>query len=221
MRKAEQSAATRAALLQIARDLFAERGYADTPIEEICQRAAMTRGALYHHFRDKQEMFRAVFEDVEREFADRIIAAAADKAGPWGRLNAGCIAFLDAYLEPAFRRIMMVDGPAVLGWETWRRIDGQYGLGLLRTGLQAVMDTGLIERQPLDPLAHLLLGALNEAGMFIAHAENAKAARAQIGASVARLLQRLRVGEPALAHQSRGRRVRRRQRPRSQTRHKA
>jgi AcrR family transcriptional regulator len=190
--KAEQSELTQEALLKAARALFTEKGYAATATEEIVQRAGVTRGALYHHFRDKEELFQAVFAAAERELVEKVRAAIGSaQLGPWEGLAVGCQAFLDACLEPAVQRIILLDAPSVLGWETWRRIDAEYGLGLVRQGLQAAVDTGYIDPLPVEPLAHMLLGALNEGAMFIARAENLPSARAEVGAVVDRLLRGL------------------------------
>jgi len=192
-RKSAQSEQTRRLLLNVARDLFTEHGYAGTATEEVVRRAGVTRGALYYHFRDKQDLFRAVVEDLEaanvRRFGE-IVAAIAD---PWEQLHAGINAFLDACMDPAVQRILLQDAPAVFGWFAWREIDERYGLGLLQAGLKAMIDAGLIAQQPAEPLAHLLLGALSEAGLVIAHAEDVPATRAAIGASLNRLLDGLRV----------------------------
>jgi AcrR family transcriptional regulator len=192
-RKAEQAEATRGALLNVARGLFAERGFADVSTEEIVQRAGVTRGALYHHFRDKRDLFRTVFETVEQEVAEKIAEAALSETDPWEQQKVALRAFLDVCLEPAVQRIVLVDAPSVLGLTDWRDIEAAYGLALVRAGLQSVMDAGLIEKQPLEPLAHLLFGALTEAGMMIARAEDVEAARAEVGESVERLLEGLRV----------------------------
>jgi AcrR family transcriptional regulator len=192
-RKAEQSEATRAALLAAARDLFTNPGYAAVATEEIVQRAGVTRGALYHHFAGKRELFRAVFEQLEQEIAEKIATAALAESDPWQQQVTAAEAFLDCCLEPAVQRIALVDAPSVLGLATWREIEAEYGLALVRAGLQAVMDAGLIERQPVEPLAHLILGALIEAGLMIAYADDIQAARAEVGASVERLLTGLRV----------------------------
>lgn len=191
-RKAERSEQTRRALLDVARGLFAEHGYANTATEEVVRRAGVTRGALYYHFRDKQDLFRAVVEDLQQELMQRVQAAAGAEADPWERLRAGMHAFLDACREPAVRRIVLVDAPAVLGWAAWRELDARYGFGLLRAALQGLLDAGLLEPQPVEPLAHVLLGALSEAGLVIAQAEDVQAARAAVGASLDRLLRGLR-----------------------------
>jgi AcrR family transcriptional regulator len=187
-RKSEQSDATRAALLDSARHLFASKGYGDTATEEIVGRAGVTRGALYHHFRDKRDLFAAVLSSLESELAARLAEAAMAGSDPLAQLRAGCAAFLDACLDPEAQRIVLIDGPAVLGWEEWRRIDAEFGLGLLREALRATVDAGLIDEQPIDPLAHLLLGALDEGAMLIARADDRGAMRAEVGAAFERLL---------------------------------
>lgn len=193
-KKAEQSEHTRALLVGVARDLFAERGYAATPTEEVVRRAGVTRGALYHQFKDKRDLFRAVVEDVQQGVMQRVVAALAPITEPWQAVHAGIGAFLDACMDPAVQRIVLLDAPSVLSWETWREIDARYGFGLVRNALQGLMALGLIEEQPVDPLAHMLLGALSEGGLVIARAENPVDAREQVGASIARLLRGLRPG---------------------------
>jgi AcrR family transcriptional regulator len=192
-RKAEQSQATRAALIATARRLFAERGYAAVGTEEIVRATGVTRGALYHHFAGKIELFEAVYEDVERRLVERIAASAVSSAGdPLQALHAGAQAFLDACEDPAVQRIALVDAPSVLGWERWREIGLRYGLGLVQGALQAAIDAGLIDPQPVGPLAHLLLGAIDEGAMLIARADDGGRTRAQVGASAARFLEAFR-----------------------------
>jgi AcrR family transcriptional regulator len=187
-RKAEQSEATRRALLKVARRLFARNGYAATPIEEIVTRARVTRGALYHHFDGKQELFREVFEEMEAELSQKIMEAAGAEQRAELHLELGSQAMLDACLDPAVQQIVLLDAPSVLGWETWHEIEERHGLGLMRMSLETAMDAGYIERQPAGPLSQVLLGALIEAGLAIARADDVAAARKEIGASVARLI---------------------------------
>jgi AcrR family transcriptional regulator len=191
-RKLEQSEATRGALLTAARALFAERGYADTATEEVVRRAGVTRGALYHHFRDKQDLFRAVVDDMEREFLEQL-AAAAPAGGPWETLHQGFQMFLDASLEPAMQRIVLQDAPSVLGWQEYRAIEEKYSLGVLEAVLGAAIAQGIIEEQPVKPMARLLLSALREAGLLVATADDVPAARRETGESLRRLLDGLRV----------------------------
>jgi AcrR family transcriptional regulator len=161
--------------------------------EEIVRAAGVTRGALYHHFAGKKELFEAVYEDVERQLVEAIAASAiASAADPLQALHAGAQAFLDACEDPAVQRIALVDAPSVLGWEQWREIGMRYGFGLVRASVQAAMDAGLIEEQPVEALSHLLLGAIDEGAMLIARADDGGATREQVGSSVARLLDMLR-----------------------------
>src|SRR4029077_20190255 len=169
--KAEQSEATRSALLAVARALFADRGYTAFGTEEIVRSAGVTRGALYHHFAGKKELFQAVYEDVERQLVERISASAISSAGdPLEALHAGAQAFLDACEDPAVQRIALLDAPSVLGWEQWREIGLRYGFGLVEATVQAAVDAGLIDPQPVRPLAHLLRGAIHEGARLVARA---------------------------------------------------
>ena len=192
-RKAEQSEATRTALVQVALDLFAQRGYAGVPTEEIVRAAGVTRGALYHHFKDKRDLFGAVVERVEQQVMERVAIAASQEADPWEQQRVAIGAYLDVCLEPAVQRIVLVDAPSVLGLAAWREIEARYGLALVRAGIENVMQAGLIERQPVEPLSHLMLGALTEGGLLIARSEDRQAARAEVGESLDRLLRGLRV----------------------------
>lgn len=196
-RQAEHSEKTRAALIRVARRLFAEHGYAATATEELVRRARVTRGALYHHFKDKQDLFKAVYDEEQKKLAERTALAAATAPDAWSALLVGTKASLEACLEPAVHRIVFIDAPAVLGFEKWRESDQSYYLDAMKAAVQAAMDKGQIERQPVDPLAHLILGALTEAVMLIAHAEDKDAARRDVSAAVTRLFEGLRAKQRA------------------------
>jgi len=184
-----RSEATRRQLVTAARALFGARGYAGVGTEEIVRAAGVTRGALYHQFRDKADLFAAVAEEVEAEIADRIAAGAAGAvADPLAGLRVGGRLFLDACAEPEVERIILLDAPAVLGWEAWRDLAGRYGLGLIQFALQSAMDAGAIVQQPVVPLAHVLIGALDECALHIAQAEDPAAARDQCAAIFDRIL---------------------------------
>ncbi len=191
-RKAEQSDATRGALLSAARDLFTEHGYTATSTNEIADRAGVTRGALYHHFAAKDDLFRAVFELLEAEIAERVAREALAGADPLDQLRLGCRAFLDACLDPAVQRIVLLEGPGVLGWETWQEIEERYGYGLVATGVEAAITAGVFEKQPVEPLAHVLFGALAQAGLVVARAADPRGARTPMEAATDRLLDGLR-----------------------------
>jgi AcrR family transcriptional regulator len=194
--QAERSEATRGELIAAARELFAKRGYADVGTEEIVKRAGVTRGALYHHFGGKRELLRAVYEQMETEFMERLAASAQPDAGVVETMLAGAEMFLDHCLEPEVQRIVLLDAPAVLGWERWREIAADHGLGLVEAALGAAMDTGAIARQPLRPLAHVMMGALDEAAMLVARADDTDAARAEVGATLESILEGLARIEP-------------------------
>ncbi len=193
-KKGEQSEATRRKLLRVSRKLFATRGYADSSIAEIVERAKVTRGALYHHFPSKQDVFRGVYEDLQRELADRFYDAAMKERNAGKRLEVGCEVYLDACLDRGLQRIVLVDSPSVLGWDYWHEIDEKYSLGHMRDALKAGMKEGYFDRHPVEPLAQVLFGALNEAGLYIARADDADAARAEVGKTVSRLIAGLRQG---------------------------
>jgi AcrR family transcriptional regulator len=187
----ERAEATRAKLIAAARRLFAARSYAGVGTEEIVRAAGVTRGALYHHFAGKPDLLEAVYEQVEGEITQKIATGALAGSDPLEALQAGSEMFLDVCLEPEVQRIVLLDAPAVLGWERWREIAGDHGLGLIEAALGAAMDAGQIARQPLRPLAHVLMGALDEAAMLVARADDTEAARAEVGATLASLLEGL------------------------------
>jgi AcrR family transcriptional regulator len=192
----ERSETTRARLIAAARRLFAERGYAGVGTEEIVRSAGVTRGALYHHFAGKPELLEAVYEELEGEITKKIAEGALSGSNALEALTAGSEMFLDACLEPEVQRIVLLDAPAVLGWERWREIAADHGLGLVEAALAAAMDSGQIARQPPRPLAHVLMGALDEAAMLVARAEDTGAARAEVGATLESILQGLAKIEP-------------------------
>jgi AcrR family transcriptional regulator len=190
--RAQRSQETREALIDTARRLFAERGYSDVGTEEIVRSAGVTRGALYHHFAGKVELFEAVYEQVERELVQDIAATVATSAAdPLDALHAGANAFLEACEDPAIQRIALLDAPSVLGWERWREVGQENGLGLVAAVLQEAIDAGLLPPQPVDPLAHVLMGAIDEGAMLIARADDGGATREQVGATIERLIDAL------------------------------
>jgi AcrR family transcriptional regulator len=204
-----QSEMTQRQLIDAARPLFAQRGYAEIGTEEIVQAAGMTRGALYHHYRNKEELFTAVVEDVIRDMHAEILAAAGARQGDaWDSLERGISAFLTISQRPEVLRIVFRDAPSVLGWQRWRELDAKYGLGLLQSVLTSVMEAGLIAKQPAQPLAHLLLGALIEAAMMIGNSADPMTTRGPLEAWLGRLLAGLRTAPPKVAPTSRARTTR-------------
>jgi AcrR family transcriptional regulator len=181
--QSERSESTRGALVDAACRLFAGRGYAAVGTEEIVRTAGVTRGALYHHFPGKRDLFEAVYERLEAELAQRIASAALDANAdsPLEAMRVGAGMFLDACTEPELQRVVLLDGPAVLGWDRWREIGAEHGLGLIEGTLQAAIDAGAIPAQPVRPLAHVLMGALDEAALLVARAEDPERMRAEVG----------------------------------------
>ncbi len=189
---AERAQATRNALVAAARQLFVERGYHGTSTEEIVALAGVgTRGALYHHFADKRALFVAVFEAVEEELVAAAGAQVAE-APPLDMLRNGLLGFLDASLNPEVQRILLIYGPAVLGWQEWRAVEAHYGLGGIQAMLEFAVADGSLADQPVEVMAHLLLATADEAALFIANAEDPRAARDQAVAAIDRLLTGLR-----------------------------
>jgi AcrR family transcriptional regulator len=184
--------ATRHELMRAARELFAERGYSGVGTEEIVARARVTRGALYHHFDDKRDLFRAVHEQIEAELVATIGERIAGIEDPWELLVTGVRAFLDACVDPAVRRISLLDAPGVLGWAQWREIDARHGLGLVSFGLANAMERGLFREREVRPLAHLMMGAMTEAALLVANAPDPSVARREVEPPLLALLEGLR-----------------------------
>jgi AcrR family transcriptional regulator len=190
--KAAQRAATTRRLIDVARELFARDGYARVGTAEIVRRAGVTRGALYHHFGSKEALFAAVLDDVQRDVAARVAAAAEGETDPWEQLRAGSHAFLEAALDPEIGRIALIDAPAVLGWDAWRRSDAEHSFRLLRSALEALVSFGAIDVASPEAAAHLLSGAMNEAALWVARADPVPPALAAATDALDRLLEGLR-----------------------------
>ena len=191
--QAARSAATREALVTAARSLFAAHGYGDVGTETIVQTAGVTRGALYHHFANKNELFAAVFEAVELEVIERIGAAVAGagRLDPIAAMRLAASIWLDACVEPEIQRIALLDAPAVLSWTRWRGISERHGMGMVRGLFAHAIETGRISRQPIAPLAHVMLGALREGTLYMAGADDRAQARQEVGEVIDRLIQSL------------------------------
>jgi AcrR family transcriptional regulator len=193
----ERSATTRSALVAAARGLWAARGYAAVGTPEIALKAGVTRGAMYHQFADKAALFLAVAEEVEadltRRLGEEVIAFGAQD--PAAALHAATDGWLAACELPEVRQILLIDGPVVLGWAGFRDMTQRHGLGMTEALLQAGMDAGRLTMGPTRPLAHVLIGAFDEAAMYIATAEDRVAARAEVAGVLHGLLDGL-MGEP-------------------------
>ena len=173
-----QAEATRQLLVSVARDRFAQHGYAATSVEEIIQQAGVARGALYHHFAGKDALFRAVYDAVQAELTSRVVAAALAVPEPWAGVRAGLSAFLDACLEPEFRRIVVLDSVPVLAQDVWDGGIEHNELPMLRSVLAPLVETYL-PGVPAEPLAHVALGGLYGAALYIARSSEPSTARAE------------------------------------------
>ena len=177
--QAERTESTRGRLITTARRLFAEQGFAATSTEEILREAAVSRGALYHHFPSKTDLFQATFEQVEDELTAQVLetATGSGETDPMRILQLGFDAFLDQCRNPEVQRIVMLDGPTVLGWDLWHQLDERYAFGTIKIVLTVAADTGRIEPATVEPLTHLLLGAIMQAGMVVARSDDPLAAK--------------------------------------------
>ena len=182
---------TRRALLSQARRLFTQKGYADVSTDEVVRRAKVTKGALYHHFANKLELYRAVVDDMEDDVVAKIEAAAATHSKPAERLRAACDAYLDACLDVNLARVLVIEAPVVLGWKTWCNIAQEHEVASLEKRLAEAVDAGIVRDQPLVTMAQVVLGALNTGARVIATAADPEQARAQVEDTVERLLQGL------------------------------
>ncbi|HEX8744500.1 MAG TPA: TetR/AcrR family transcriptional regulator [Thermoleophilaceae bacterium] len=164
----ERTEATTAQLLGAARRLFAADGYNATSLDGVVAAAGVTKGALYHHFSSKRDLFRGVFEREQAALARVCHEAYSAEDDPWEGFHAGCRAFLESSLDPGVQRIVSLDGPAVLGWETVREIEASHSMAMIENGLRQAIERGRIDPRPTGPLAHMLFGALCEGAMTVA-----------------------------------------------------
>ncbi len=192
MSKDEQSQITKRALLDIAKELFTERGYAHTSTEEVVRRAKVTRGALYYHYRDKAALFEAVFDEVRLGYLQAVKERVqATEGDTWQQLVTGCQAFIESVADPSVQRIVYVDGPAVLDWPTEQK--RAPGLIFLRNIFKKLMAEGLVEQMPLEPLIRLIWVTFFEAAIYISQADDNAAARKEMTDTLIRLLTGLRL----------------------------
>ncbi|GAB3507485.1 TetR/AcrR family transcriptional regulator [Amycolatopsis cihanbeyliensis] len=177
-----QAEATRELLVGIARERFAEQGYAATAIDDIVRRAGIAKGALYHHFSGKDALFEAVYDVVLDEAAEAVMAAALAEHDPWAAVRAGLSAFLDACLQPTFRQIVIIDSVTVQAANSWEGGLEGVELPMLRTVLTPLVDSAALPGVALDPLAHVALGGLYGSALYIARAADPQAARSEADA---------------------------------------
>jgi AcrR family transcriptional regulator len=199
MRLSERhSAETRAVIMRAARGTFTTRGYQATSVDEIVEKARVSKGALYHHFKSKEELFEAVFMDIDMELNLRLQAeiASALSPDPWSQMIASAIAHVDAAAEDSsFRQIVLLDGPAVLGWPRWREIQASTWIGSVETKFAELMATGAIQAMPVRELVQVIVAALNESVMIVANADDPDAARQAMRTVVTALLEGLRASQ--------------------------
>ena len=180
---------TRRDLVDAGRALFVEKGYFDTSISDLVTRSGVgTRGAFYHHFKDKAELFRAVFEEVERDLTLRSLASPPSGTDSWERLSVGMQGFLESALEPEVQRVMLIDGPVVLGWRTLRAIQENNSIALINEMVAEAIAEGIVDDHPIGELTHLLVAAVEEAALLVAHADRPAKARERAAKVLERLL---------------------------------
>ncbi len=187
----KRSRLTTSRLLTEAQRLFAEHGFSEVSAEQIVEAAGVTRGALYHHFEGKKGLFRAVLNLVQAEVEQRVNAAIKRAQDPMDMLIAGNNAFLEACLDPGRQRILLIDGPAVLGWKEWRAVDEEHVQGKYRTFLAQLMKDGVLKPFPVDALAHIISGAANEAAFWAARANAPGVALVEAQTTMAEMIRSL------------------------------
>lgn len=167
-KRVEKGSTTRAHLIEVATEIFADAGYDETSIETILSRSGVSRGALYHHFDGKESLFTAVLETAEERIANAIVRASKATANPIDAFKAGCKAWLDLARDREIRQIVLIDAPAVLGWQKWREIDERFGFGLLKSALSGAARQGYLPDDAVEITAHILLAAVLEVALLIA-----------------------------------------------------
>ena len=183
---------TRELILDAGAELFRRQGYAGTGLKQLVTRADAPFGSLYHHFPGgKTDLFRAVLAEAQEEIGRRVAAVADAEDDPWAQLTAGCREFLVAATAPEIQRIVLVDGPAVLGWSEWRAMDEAASARHLAEALISLVEAGIIAAQPVQPLVHLLSGAMNEAALWLASSSRPEDLTDTV-AALQRMLQALR-----------------------------
>jgi AcrR family transcriptional regulator len=191
-RRQDRGQATREQLVTEATRLFADRGFEATSVEAVLDAAGVSRGSLYHHFKSKDALFEAVLDAAEVRIGEAtLLAAAAAGDDPVDVLRAGALEWIRLAGDPVVQRIVLIDAPAVLGWERWREIEEQNALGNLRAAMQAVADDGRLGAALVDPFAHMLLAAVNELALLVARADDTATAQRQAEVAVDELLTRL------------------------------
>jgi AcrR family transcriptional regulator len=191
--QADRRAATQAAILKAARKLFGDDGFQATTMDDIASAARVAKGAVYHHFKTKEDVFEAVFEEVSRDLVAEIARVSRAEKDVLIAMATGTQHYLAACSKGATGQIILRDGPAVLGWERWREIDARHFGGKIPRALEVAMERGLIARQPVEPLARLLLGAMTEAAVACAGSNDIKKAGVEYSRAFRSLLEAMRI----------------------------
>jgi AcrR family transcriptional regulator len=187
----ERGRTTRAQLIAVATRLFATRGYDGTSIEAVLAESGVSRGSLYHHFKSKEELFLAVMEEVGAQATGPAADAMSAAPDPMAALRIGCLAWVRLAGDPVVRQVMLIDAPAVLGWQRWRDLDEQGPLGVIRGLLAAAAEFGRLPAEHVDAFAHIVLAALNELALVIARADDPARALVAGESAVEEFLDRL------------------------------
>src|ERR1700727_2085700 len=166
-----RGAATREHLIEVATKLFAERGYEDTSIETVLQEASVSRGSLYHHFKNKEALFEAVLEAMENDIGLRVMDAASEATDAKEMLRLGALAWVQLAGDPVVQRVLLIDAPSVLGWDRWRALEERHALGLVRGVLAAIADQGDLDPGLVDVFSHVVLAAMNEIALLVARSD--------------------------------------------------
>lgn len=191
-RREEYALTTRAAIVEAAAERFAVDGFAGTNIESIAERARVTKGAVYHHFADKADLFEAVYRSCEERLVTAVIDGVGAEEDPWTALETGIACFLDICCDPTYQRLALAEPPIALGWQRWKQIEAEYFLGLITSTLVRLGGLGVVDIPDPETTGRLLLAALDDAGMLIGVAEDSEDARSRAGEAIARLLLGLR-----------------------------
>lgn len=175
-KRVAQGQATRAALIEVATELFATNGYDATAIPAVLGAAGVSRGALYHHFESKEALFEAVLESIEAQAMVKVTRAAGAATDPLDGLRRGCAAYLAMCRDPVVRQISLIDAPSVVGWQRWREIDEQHAFGLVKAAIAAIAADGRVKPELVDVMAHMVLAALLEVALLVARADEGRLA---------------------------------------------
>jgi AcrR family transcriptional regulator len=191
-RRLDYSESTRKALVDSAVELFTRNGYAATSLDAVARRARVTKGALYHHFSGKQALFEAAFEAVEKAAVERLAEVVGGDGSAWHRAVEGIEIYVRSCLDPSYQRIVIHEGPVVMGWERWRETEENFSFGLVKAAIEALIESGEIVEVPIEVTARILLGALSAGATVIAGAEDPKKAGAEVSRTIVTVLEGMR-----------------------------